>query len=176
MPSAVATIVAGAYSSTYTRPGGQAVSLGVLAEQGWELNCTPKGEEINATDQYGMSLIEIIYRGADWRVRAVGKEYSTNLIQAWWPWSTKANPLQTAMGIIARRGSEIAGSMTWTSTAGTPAANNPNTLTAGLCIAALNANLPILFTSRCRDVPIELVFLPYRENGAGSDVIWFTVA
>lgn len=172
MPSALITVIAGRYSGVYTPQGGGGLSLGILEEDGFEVSVQPKGEEINQSDAYGLSLLDFIFRGADWRCRYRGKEYGTSILQVLWPWGKGAQQLSPLMGVIGRRASDVAGSLVLTATTGSPAANSPATLTAGLCITSPNTNLPMNLTSRARIVPIEQVWLPYVV--AGSDVGWFT--
>jgi len=179
MPAALIQVIAGRYAGAYTPPAGGALSMGILNDDGFELAATPKGEEINATDAYGLSLLDFVYRGADWRLRARAKEFAADLMKIVWPWGMGTGALSPRMGVIGRRGSDIAGSMVLTATTGTPAASSPGpaSLTAGLCVASPNANMAMYFTSKARDVPAELVLLPYSDGGSPTpNVIWFSVS
>jgi hypothetical protein len=166
--------IAGRYSGAYTPPSAGALTIGVLNDDGYELSVQPKGEEVNATDAYGMSLLDYVYRGADWRLRYTGKEFTAAIVSVMWPWGMGASALSPKMGVIGRRASDVAGSLVLTAATGTPAASAPGpaTLTAGLAIVSPNSNLAMLLTSKVRDVPVEMVLLPYTS---GADVVWFTV-
>jgi hypothetical protein len=156
---ALGTFIAGRYSSTLA-----ASDLGI-AEQGYELIFTPKGELINESDAYGMALIEIVYRGVDSDIMFTSLEYKTGTIAAAWPWGTMGNS-----GIVGRLGSAIASSLVMTSTAGTPAVATPATLTATRAILSPSTNVNLLFNSKLRRVPIRFNLLP----ADGSVAITFT--
>lgn len=50
--------------------------LGMMNDNGFEITLAMKGQEINETDAFGMTLLDYVYRGMDWRVRFTGKEWS----------------------------------------------------------------------------------------------------
>src|SRR5882724_233766 len=52
-----------------------ALPLGTLSDDGYELVATVQGQEVNETDAYGMTLVEAIYRGQNWRCRMRGLEW-----------------------------------------------------------------------------------------------------
>lgn len=175
MPAALITTIAGRYAGAYTPPAGSPLNFGILTDDGYELSATPKSEDINMTDAYGGSLLDFIYRGADWRLRARAKEFAADLMKIAWPWGMGTGALSPRMGIIGRRGSDIAGSLVLTAQAGTPAAASPGpvTLTAGLSVVAPNSVMALLLTSKVREVPVEMVLLPYSDGS--SNIIWFSV-
>ena len=69
--------VAGPYLATW-----QALPLGTQNDDGFVLKCTVQGQDVNESDAYGMSLVEGIYRGQNWRLRPrrAGVEKWTGLL------------------------------------------------------------------------------------------------
>ena len=159
--------VAGAYTATFA-----AVALGIMDDNGFELSFTPQGQDINDTDQFGMSLIEGIYRGANVRIRFRAKEWTTGVQNLIHTFGAKATATPAwKMGVIGRKYTDIAGVLILTATAGTPAAASPATFTASSALLSPNTNLSFLFTSKLREVAFEMILLPYTSTG---DVVWAT--
>jgi hypothetical protein len=168
--------VAGAYTSTFTKPTGSAQNIGILGDDGFELSFKPHMQMVNDTDQLGMTLAEIIYRGADCRLRFRTKEWkqgSQDIFHLFGSVTSGVAPAMT-LGIIARKGSDLAGTLVLTSTIGTPAATSPSTLTSTHALLSDN-NVSMPFTSKVRELPIELLLLPYTANVANTNYnLWFT--
>lgn len=156
---ALETLVAGAYAGAYN-----GVSTGIT-EQGFELTFETKAEEIGESDAFGESLIDFIYRGGRLSTMFESLAYKAGSITPFWPWG----PLGV-LGIIARLASNVAMPLTLTSTAGTPAAASPATLTFGKAILAPNNPARLLYNSKLRKVPVRLACLPYN---IGAGVIAF---
>ena len=170
MASLITNPIAGAYTGAYN-----ALSLGIMSDEGFILGFQPMADEVNETDQFGATLIEMIYRGGNWKIRFRTKEWNAGMqgaFQVWGAHNNSNNPPAFALGIIGRLGSAVSKALVLTSTAGTPAATSPSTLTAAQAILSPNNNLDINFTSRIREVPIEMVCLPYANNG--NNVPWTT--
>ena len=151
------TFVAGRYAGTHG--GGD---LGIT-ETGYELVFVPKGEMINESDAYGMSLIEIVIRGIDVGLILTGLEYKGTVgtsgpLGAIWPWGGTLG----TYGIIGRLGSAgtVSASVALTATAGTPAASAPTSLTAARSLLSPNSNVSLAFNSKLRRVPIRYDCLP----------------
>ena len=164
---ALGTVIAGRYSSTLT-----AVDLGIT-RQGYELEVVQKQELIDETDQYGLSTIDWVLRGADCFMQFTSREYKAGPIAAMWgPWAAGViGKLTTTATPVGRLASGVAAALVLTSTASTPAAAAPATLTATQALLAPNYNPKILFDSRLRDVPIRFSLLPYTSS---SDLIFFS--
>lgn len=152
--------VAGRYAGTYGNS-----NIGVLNDDGYELSYSPKGQEVNDTDAYGMTLVEVIYRGGDWRIRWKTKEWTSGMLGAFQIFG-QLSSFAPALGIIGRKFTDMASALVLTVTNGTPAVGNPNTLTASQAILSPNSNISTQFTSKVREVPIEQVLLPYVSTGA----------
>lgn len=157
------TFIAGRYSGTYN-----SVDVGIQ-ESGFELQLEPKQEAISQSDAYGKTVLDHIYQGADWFLQFTGLAYKAGAITPFWPWAALG-----VMGVISRLGSDVASSMVLTSTAGTPAAAAPASLTAAKSILAPNSPARLLFSSALRTVPVRLQMLPY-DSGAGA-IKWFVTA
>lgn len=158
MAALITTPVSGAYTAALNSN-----SLGVQDDSGYEISYSPKGQEINDTDQYGMTLIEGVYRGGDWRIRHKCMEWITGVFGALLQFGTGAataapNP---ALGVIGRKLSAIAQSLVLTATAATPAAALPATLTAAQAVLSPNNNFSFQLTSKVRVTPVEYCCLPY---------------
>ena len=126
-----------------------------ITEDGYEITYTPHAEQINQSDAYGATLIDLVFRGVDVSIMLNSLEYKTGPKSAIWPWGTLGT-----MGVIGRLGSAISLSLVLTATASTPAAAEPATLTAARSILAPENNVNLLFTSKLRRVPIRFVCLP----------------
>lgn len=146
---ALGTFIGGRYSSTLA-----GVDLG-LTQNGYQLVIVPKGEMIAQSDAYAQTLLDYFFAGCDASVVLDSLEYKAGPIAAIWPWGTLGT-----MGIIARLASNIAASLVLTSTAGTPAASSPASLTATRAIISPGSNISLLYTSKLRMVPIRFDLLP----------------
>lgn len=140
--------------------------------QGYELEVTPKFELIDESDAYGMSVIDAIQRGADVFVQWNSREYKAGPIAAVWGSLTgTAGQLATTAAPIGRLASDMSQALVLTSTANTPAASVPATLTATKALVANGWSTKLLFDSRLREVPMRMQFYPYTSGGG---VVWFT--
>lgn len=157
---ALGTFIAGRYSATFN-----AVDVG-MSRQGFELEFRFKQEEIAESDLFGLTTIDMIMRGADAFLRATLKEYKTGSLAALWQIGGAAlGKIASAAVPIGVLASSLAQALVLTSTAATPAAAAPATLTGSLACLAPNYNPRIIFDSRLREVPIEMILLPSLSGG-----------
>jgi hypothetical protein len=167
------TFVAGRYSSTYL-----GIAVGIT-RTGYEITHETKGEDIAETDQYGLSVIDNVWRGGDVTCDWVSVEYRAGSLASFWPYGSVAggagilgqlyNPNLAGGGVpVGQLASNLAAVFALAVTAGTPAVNNPNTLAATLAILRPGYPAKLLFNSKLREVPISLRFYPYN---AGANVI-----
>jgi len=172
---AIAQVLAGHYTSTY---GAVACNF---TRNGYELEFSTKAEMVNESDAYGDSVIDFIHRGGnvsvmgEYRVQAAAvglPSASTGNMVAFYPWGGNPGLMFSAGLPIGRRASDVAASFIMTSTALTPAAASPATLTASKAILPPDSNLKLLFNSKARSVPLRMMFLPSETGGSGS---WFTM-
>lgn len=164
---ALDTFIAGRYSGAY-----DSVDVGITRD-GFELQQNNVTEAIDETDAYGGSLIDFIYRGGNVFIQFTSKAYKAGSITPFWPWASTLGKMLGSSSPIGRLASAIAKAMVLSSTANTPAAASPASLTGSLSILAPNFDGRLMFNSKLREVPIRLQLLPYES---GSDVQWFLMA
>ena len=181
--------IAGRYSATYN-----AVDVG-LTNDGYRLRQEVHYEPINESDHYGQSILDLIYRGGDVYLEFLAKVYasviSTSAVSAFWPWGAGLGIMQTFQGAagtgvgplpIGRLAYDLNHPTVLSAILGTPArpsagAGVPGTLTALRTALAPNFRGELLFNSRLRQVPIQLISLPTETTA--SDIVttrWFSVA
>ena len=179
----------GPYVGTYA-PGASAVgngsnlALGITSDDGYRLIWQIHKQRIgnDGTDRFGQSLLENVYRGADWSVAFRCREYGLPILQAASPYAAAAagnGVFRPAIGIagVADDTSGFTGIFNLVAVAGTPAATNPATLTAGHAIVADGQQYDMLYTSKLREVPTVLNLLPIAVSGSISTTpIWFTTS
>jgi hypothetical protein len=157
---ALGTFIAGAYTATWN-----AVSVG-LAEDGFELEFQAKLEAIDQSDQYAKTTLDLIFQGVDGFISATLLEWKTGAITVMWPWGgASLGKIISAAMPIGFLASDQAQAFVMTSTASTPAAAAPATLTASKTFLAENYNPRILVSSKLRKIPIRLRMLPTTSTG-----------
>lgn len=157
------TFVSGAYSHTYN-----SVDTGIT-HNGYDLQIASRGEPVGPSDVHGQSVIDLVYRGGDVHIQYDSMAYKAGAITPFWPWAAIGT-----VGVIGRLGSNVAATALLTSTAGTPAAAAPTTVTGTKAILAENFDARLLFHSVLRSVPTRLRLLPY-DAGSGT-IKWFVTA
>jgi hypothetical protein len=173
--------VSGPYTGTW---GGQ--QLGTQNDDGFVLTGTFQGQEVNASDAYGMTLVEAIFRGLNWRLRFTGLEFSRpgilwalNSFGASQGQTNTFSPILTGVG---QRWSNFAQALVLNSILpvqafGTGPGANPafiQSLTANGAAIAPQSNIQAMFTSKVREAPIEMVLLPYSATaGSGTSNVSF---
>jgi hypothetical protein len=154
-----------------------ALALGTQGDDGFVLSVQHQGQEINATDAYGMTLVEAIWRGMNWRCRLRGIEANKpgllSLLQMFG--QTGANTTLTPnLTAIGDRWSNYCKTLLLTAILGNPP-TMPQTLTASNAGLAPGQTTEMLMTSKMREVPIEMVLLPYSTaNGSATVILPFT--
>jgi len=131
-------------------------------------------EDIGESDAYGLTVIDSIMRGGQCHFQLNSLEYIAGALAAFWPvggtlagngvLGRLVNPGagNTPIGILA---SDLAKALVMTSTAGTPSAAAPATLTSSKVLLAKNNNGRLLFNSKLREVPIRLRAYPTEAAG-----------
>lgn len=161
MTAALVLPISGPYTSVWN-----GLPLGTQNDDGYVLSAQTPGQEINATDVYGQTLVEGIYRGTNWRGRLRGVEFNKagllSLLQMFG--ITGANTTLTPQLVnIGDRWSNYCKSMVLTAILGNPP-TMPQTLTALLTGLAPNQTTEFMMTSKLREMPIDFVFLPYQAT------------
>lgn len=162
--AAIGQFIDGAYIGTYN-----SVGIGIT-QDGYDLILSLKEEVINESDQYGNSLLDYFYKGGDCQIRCDSKEYAPGSVAPYWPWGAWGQMTNAALP-IGRKASAVAKSLVLTSTAGTPAATAPASLTATMAVLAPGQSSTLKFSTKLRTVPIFLQLLPDQVAG---DTRWFT--
>lgn len=167
MAAALVLPISGPYTATW-----DSLTLGTQNDDGFVLTATFQGQEVNASDAYGMTLVEAIWRGLNWRMRFRGLEFNkTGILKSLQAFgnvaSTPSTTLQPNLNNIGDRYSKFAQALVLTAVLGNPP-TFPQTLTANNAIVAPQSNVEYLMTSKVREAPFEMVLLPYYLGGGGG--------
>lgn len=139
-----------------------ALPFGTLSDDGYELSATIQGQEVNETDAYGMTLVEGIYRGQNWRCRLRGLEWKTGLLSVLQTFgqSGAVGTLTPILANIGDRFTKFALGMVLTAILGNPP-TTPQSITAVNAQIAPNQQSSFNMTSKVRELPLELCLIPY---------------
>jgi hypothetical protein len=158
--TALVVPVSGAYVGTWN-----ALGLGTQNDDGFILAGNYTGQEVNQSDAFGMTLVEAIWRGLNWRIRFRGLEFNKlgilGSLQAFG--TANGAGLSPTLQNIGDRYSKFAQALVLTAILGNPP-TMPQTLTASGAIVAPNSNVDYLMTSKVREAPFEMVLLPYNAT------------
>lgn len=158
MAAALVVPISGPYTATWN-----ALPFGTLNDDGYELSVNFRGQEVNATDAYGEMLVEGIWRGMNWRCRIRGMEWNKtgmlSLLQMFGQSGANSTltPILTAIG---DRWSNYCKALVLSAILGNPP-TIPQSLTATNAGLAPNSQSAFNLTSKVREMPLEMVFLPY---------------
>lgn len=159
------TLIAGAYTGTYN-----SVAVGPT-QKGFELSQSFKTELIDETDQWGLTVIDAVYRGGEAFLQFESRTYKAGATTPFAPWGA-LGVVATTTAPIGRLASNVAAATVLTAVANTPAAAAPASLTASLSLLAENFDGKLLFDSRLRNVPVRLRLYPGLSGGT---LTWFTL-
>ena len=167
--AALVVPVSGPYTGTWN-----AFTLGTQNDDGFILAGAWTGQEVNASDAYGMTLVEAIWRGLNWRLRFRALEFNkTGILAALQAFGSTGAPSTTftpTLNNIGDQYSRFAQSLVLTAILGNPP-TFVQTLTALNAIVSPNSNAEYLMTSKVREAPFEMVLLPYSATvGSLSNV------
>ena len=162
MATALVVPISGPYTATWN-----SFALGTMNDDGYTLAGAYQGQEVNASDAYGMTLVEGIWRGLNWRMRFRGLEFSKAGIlasmQAFGSTGAPSTTFTPTLANIGDRYSKFAQALVLTAVLGNPP-TFLQTLTALNAIVAPQSNVEYLLTSKVREAPFELVLLPYSSS------------
>ena len=140
-------------------------ALGTQDDNGFVLRCTYTGQEINQSDAYGMTLVEAIWRGINWRVQFKSLEFNKpgilQAIQAFGSSGAAATTFTPTLQSVGDRYSRFSQTLLLTAILGAYPPTMPATLTALSAIMAPQHNIELMMTSKMREAPLEMVLLPY---------------
>jgi hypothetical protein len=160
------TAVAGRYSATYNKPGDSARSLGITRE-GFTIGARIKNEVVDRTDAYGQgTVVETFYQGQTVNISAIFHEQIAGVLNAVSPYGAWAGTgaVQWSLGTIGTQGSDLAGILVLTATAGTPAATSPATLTATYALQMEDVDVDLLFGPQHRVFPWRARLFPFLST------------
>jgi hypothetical protein len=144
-----------------------AFALGTQNDDGFVLSGTFQGQEVNASDAYGMTLVEAIWRGLNWRLRFTGLEFNRAgilaSIQAFGSTGAPSTTFTPTLAFIGDRFTKFAQTLLLTAILGSPP-TFVSTLTALGAIVSPQSNVQYLMTSKVREAPFEMVLLPYAAT------------
>jgi hypothetical protein len=157
MAAGLAVPISGPYTATF---GG--LPFGVQDDAGYEMSVTIQGQEMNETDQFGMTLVEGIYRGQNWRMRNRGLEWKTGLLSAlqMFGQTGAAGTLTPLLANIGDRWTKFSLPLVMTAILGNPP-TTPQSITATNAGIAPNSQSVFNGTSKLRELPLEFCLIPY---------------
>jgi hypothetical protein len=144
--------------------------MGTQNDDGYILGATFQGQEVNESDAYGLTLVEAIWRGVNWRIRLRGLEWNkTGLLGSMQMFGQtgSTSTLTPTLANIGDRWTKYCQTLLLTAILGNPP-SIPQTLTATNAGLAPQSNTEMMFTSKLRELPLEFVLLPYASGGSAS--------
>lgn len=169
MAAGLVVPVSGPYTGTW-----DGYALGTQNDDGFVLMGSYQGQEVNQSDAFGMTLVEAIYRGLNWKMRFRGLEFNSLGIRAsLHTFGATGNPINTltpTLESIGSRYTAFSKVLVLTAILGNPPCS-PQTLTANSAVVSPQSNVEYLMTSKVREAPFEMVLLPYDT---GDDKVSFT--
>lgn len=162
MTAGLVVPVSGPYTATWASS-----SMGTQNDDGYVLHGTWQGQEVNLSDAYGMTLVEAIWRGLNWRMRFRGLEFNKPGIlasmQAFGSTGAATTTFTPILSNIGNRYTAFAQALILTAILANPP-TFVQTLTAMNAIVAPQTNVDYLMTSKVREAPFEMVLLPYSAT------------
>ncbi len=162
MAAGLVVPVSGPYTATWN-----GYLLGTQNDDGFVLTGSYQGQEVNASDAYGMTLVEAIHRGINWRLRLRGLEWNKpGILASMQAFGSSGNPDTTftpTLANIGNRYTAFAQTLVMNAILGAYPPTIPRTLTASSAIVAPQSNVEYLMTSKVREAPFEMVLLPYAS-------------
>ncbi len=173
MAAAVVLPISGPYIGQWN-----SLPLGTQNDDGYVLSCQHQGQEISSSDAYGLTMVEAIWRGMNWRCRIRGLEFNkTGLISLLQQFGQSGavgtlNPLLFAIG---DRWSASCKVLLLTAVLAGYPGTMPQAITANSAGLAPGQTTEFMMTSKMREMPIDMVLLPYvAVVGSGSIIVPFT--
>lgn len=139
------------------------------------LHGTYQGQEVNQSDAYGMTLVEAIYRGLNWRLRFRGLEFNRlgilASLQAFGASGAVTTTFTPTLANVGDRYTKFAQPLVLTAILGSSGVPTmPYSLTATNAIVAPQSSVEYLMTSKVREAPFEFVLLPYSAVVTSSNI------
>lgn len=177
---ALGTFGVGPYTSTFNTSGASGSPAGKtagsrslgLVENVITLSRSVEGEDIVA-DVYGKTVIDGIYQGGQTFVSMIFKEWTIQVQDALWPFGGDSGDFGR-VGTAGLLMTDLAGILTLTAVAGTPAASSgvgPSPIVFHAAIISPGHNFDVPFGSTQRHVPIVFRCYPTIQS---TILRWFT--
>ena len=161
MAAGLVVPISGPYIGTWlARP------FGTQNDDGFVIAATIQGQEVNESDAYGLTLVEAIYRGQNWRLQLRGLEWNKaglldSLQMFGQPLGT--GTFQPQLVNIGDRWTKFCQALVLTAILGNPP-SFPQSITAVNAGIAPNSQSSFMFTSKLREMPLEFVLIPYQTT------------
>jgi len=173
----------GPYTATYDASGaavgtpGQSANPAArdigLVENVHRVTRTMEASDINGTNLYGHTVIDAIYQGGNCFLLMTVKEWTDQLRDILWPFASSMGQV----GQVGRLLTDLAGSLTLTPMAGTPAATHDGqVLNFGKAILSPGHNVEIEYGPVPRDVALVFRCFPFEVTDPVTEetsVVWF---
>ena len=170
MAAALVVPVSGPYTGTWNGH-----TLGTQNDDGYVLAGTYQGQEVNLSDAYGMTLVEAIWRGLNWRLRFRSLEFNKAgvlaALQAFGSSGAVTTTFTPTLQSVGDRYSKFGQALVLTAILGAYPPTMPATLTALTAIVAPQSNVEYLMTSKVREAPFEFVLLPYSAVVSSANIV-----
>lgn len=141
-----------------------ALALGTQDDNGFNLGYTPQGQIIDASDAYGMTFVEGIYRGGNWTLGLNGLEWQRtglqNALQMFGNVTGGFSSLTPTLANVGQRLSTFAKTLLLTAILSNPP-TTPQTLTAETATLTPQSQTLFQMTSKMREMPLQFSLLPY---------------
>jgi hypothetical protein len=171
--AALVVPVSGPYKGTYN-----GLALGTQNDDGFVLRGTYQGQEIAQSDAYGMTLVEAIYRGINWRLQFKGLEFNRpgmlTAMQVFGAFGASATTFSPTLGRIGDRYTKFSAPLVLNSILGAYPPTMPASLTALGAVVAPQSNIEVMMTSKMREAPLEMVLFPYAYAGSSVNLAFST--
>ncbi len=160
MAAGLVVPISGPYSAVFNSN-----ALGTQNDEGYELSCSIPGQEINASDAFGKTLVEAIFQGQNWKCRFRGLEWNkAGLLAILQMFGGGAgNALAPVLTNIGDRWTNYCKALVLTAILGNPP-TTPQSLTATNAGFSPNSQSAFNLTSKMREFPLELVLIPYSAS------------
>jgi hypothetical protein len=170
MPFNSADLSWGDYTATYKAPGGGALDIG-LFEGPVRFDGVFSAQDVVA-DRYGDTVIGTVYRGGNFFVTMVLKEWNAKIRSILNPYDTTYGQ----SGVIGRDGIDLSGELIFTAQPNTRAADEgPATRTCSKALILPGFTRQESFGNVQRDIPVVMRLFPQLVSGSGTtnEVFWF---
>ncbi len=168
MVAALVVPVSGPYTAVWA-----GAPMGTQNDDGYVLTGTYQGQEVNASDAYGMTLVEAIWRGLNWRMRFRGLEFNKPgilaALQAFGSAGAATGTFTPTLQNVGDRVTKFANPLVLTAILPNPPCF-VQTITALNAGIAPQSNMEAMLTSKVREAPIEMALFPYTVAGSGGVV------